>query len=61
MYMRNSDTAMTEAAPDKVQIKYAQQFRDLKQILLAKHFAGKAHFVLPLRQPMLIFYEKFLM
>ena len=38
---------MTEAAPDKVQIKYAQQYRELKQILLAKHFAGKAHFMLP--------------
>ncbi len=32
---------MTEAAPDKVQIKYTQQYRELKQILLAKHFAGK--------------------
>ncbi len=32
---------MTDAAPDKVQIKYTQQYRELKQILLAKHFAGK--------------------
>ncbi|CAL5229161.1 g12435 [Coccomyxa viridis] len=32
---------MTEAAPDKVQIKYTQQYRELKQILLAKHFAGQ--------------------
>ena len=31
---------MTEASADKVQAKYEQQYRDLKQILLAKHFAG---------------------
>ncbi|CAK0786955.1 hypothetical protein CVIRNUC_010169 [Coccomyxa viridis] len=32
---------MTEASNDKVQAKYAQQYRDLKQILLAKHFSGQ--------------------
>ena len=38
---------MTEAATDKVQIKYKQQYRELKQILLAKHFSGEDSYVLP--------------
>lgn len=42
-----SYTVMTEAAPDKVQIKYAQQYRELKQLLLAKHFSGEELHVLP--------------
>lgn len=29
-------------APDKLQTKYAKQYRELKQLLLAKHFSGES-------------------
>lgn len=32
---------MSEASIDKVEAKYAQQYRALKQLLLAKHFTGE--------------------
>ena len=39
---------MSEAGTDKVQAKYAQQYRELKQILLAKHFSGTEYCMLPI-------------